>query len=261
MPVLASDFCENLEVWTSVQHTQGVKQDQAVIDVKSVDAGIPKAYVSFTISDGDNLQYNQHRMARLWQDPARSTMPIGWTISPALVQVAPSLAAYYMNTASTNDELIAGPSGAGYMFPSDWPQEQLPGFLQFTGELMQAMKLSVIEVLDSGSGQAFMNQRLQAEFVNVLAPLGVQGILSGSGQTQSSWSIVSGVPVLQNLGLGDSVNKTVNLVKNASVRYLNVYIMAWSMTPSELKQVVQQLGNEYEVVTPGRLLEMIASSF
>ena len=126
---------------------------------------------------------------------------------------------------------------------------------------MQAMKLSVIEVLDTGSGQAFMNQRLQAEYVNVLAPLGVQGILSGSGQTQSSWSIVSGVAVLQNLGLGDSVNKTVNLVKNASARYLNVYIMAWSMTPSDLKQVVQQLGNEYEVVTPGRLLEMIASSF
>jgi GxGYxYP putative glycoside hydrolase C-terminal domain/GxGYxYP third domain/GxGYxYP_N second domain/GxGYxYP_N 1st domain len=261
MPVLASDFCENLEVWTSVQHTQGVKQEQAVIDVKSVDAGIPRAYVSFTISDGDNLQYDQHRMARLWQDPARSTMPIGWTISPALVQVAPSLAAYYMNTASSNDELIAGPSGAGYMFPSDWPQEQLPGFLQFTGELMQAMKLSVIEVLDTGSGQAFINQRLQAEYVNVLAPLGVQGILSGSGQTQSSWSIVSGVPVLQNLGLGGSVNKTVNLVKNASARYLNVYIMAWSMTPSDLKQVVQQLGNQYEVVTPGRLLEMIASSF
>jgi hypothetical protein len=126
---------------------------------------------------------------------------------------------------------------------------------------MQAMKLNVIQVLDTGSGQAFNNRGLQAEYVNVLAPFGIKGILSGSGQTQSSWSTVSGVPVLQNLGLGDSVSKTVNLVKGASARYLNVYIMAWSMTPSNLMQVVQQLGNEYQVVTPGRLLELIASSF
>ena len=122
---------------------------------------------------------------------------------------------------------------------------------------MQAMKLNVIQILDTGSGQAFNNQGLQVEYVNVLAPFGIKGILSGSGQTQSSWSIVSGVPVLQNLGLGDSVNKTVNLVKSASARYLNVYIMAWSMTPSDLQQVIQQLGSEYEVVTPGQLLEMI----
>ncbi|HEY6284910.1 MAG TPA: GxGYxYP domain-containing protein, partial [Ktedonobacteraceae bacterium] len=225
MPVLASDFFENLEVWTSVQNVQSTEQAQAVIEVDNVrvveeldnvedqarDVGTglapstaiglapalttvaPKAYVSFTISDGDNLQYDQHRMAGLWRDPVRGSMPIGWTISPSLVQTAPSLAAYYMGTASSNDELIAGPSGAGYMFPSNWPQVQLPAFLKLTGELMQAMKLNVIEVLDSGSSQAFVNPGLQTAYVDVLAPFGLKGILSGSGQTQSSWKNVSGV--------------------------------------------------------------------
>ena len=115
MPVLASDFFNNLEVWTSVQGWGGVGASPA----PTVNARAPKAYVSFTISDGDNLQYDQHRMARLWEDPVRGSIPIGWTISPSLVQVAPSLAAYYMQTASPNDELIAGPSGEGYMLPSD----------------------------------------------------------------------------------------------------------------------------------------------
>jgi hypothetical protein len=296
MPVLASDFFENLEVWSSVQNVQGKQPAQAAIEANqgeaeipdqarnvgaglapalpvdmglapplpvdmglapALTAGVPKAYVSFTMSDGDNLQYDQHRMAQLWKDPVRGTIQIGWTISPSLARVAPSLAAYYLNTASPNDELIAGPSGAGYMFPSDWPLEQLPPFLRLTGELMQAMKLNVIQVLDSGSSQAFVNPGLQTEYVNVLAPFGVKGILSGSGQTQSSWKNVSGVPVFQNLGLAGSVNQTVSLVKNASTRYLNVYIMAWSMTPSDLKQVVQQLGNEYEIVKPSKLLEMI----
>ncbi len=296
MPVLASDYFFNLEVWTSMQKVQGVEQHTTPRSRASADLGgsmadkpslarrsdlagaspattfptvsaggslegaarEPKAYVSFTISDGDNLQYDHNRLSRLWQDPTRGTIPIGWTISPALVQAAPAVAAYYLRTSTPNDELVAGPSGAGYMFPSNWPQEQLPAFLNLTGELMQAMKLSIIEVLDTRLGQAFVKPGLQEVYVKVLAPFGVKGILSGSGHAHSSWRVVSGVPVLQNLGLGDSVNKTVNLVRNASAQFLNVYIMAWSMTPSDLKQVIQQLGDGYEVVTPGRLLQMIA---
>ena len=305
MPVLASDFFENLEVWTSVQNVPGIQQAQTVIalemdvvveehvgtglapssatdveivqdQVRNVGVGLaptltstaagltstltttaPKAYVSFTISDGDNLQYDQHRMAALWKDSVRGSIPIGWTISPSLVQTAPSLAAYYISTASPNDELIAGPSGVGYMYPSDWPQAQLPTFLKLTGELMQTMKLNIIQVLDSGSSQAFVNPGLQTTYVDVLAPFGVKGILSGSGQTQSTWKKISGVPVLQNLGLADSVSKTVSLIKNASAQYLNVYVMAWTMTPSDLQQVVQQLGNQYEIVKPSTLLGMI----
>jgi len=231
----------------------------------------PKAYVSFTISDGDNLQYDQHRMAQLWQDPARGSIPIGWTISPALVRVAPALAAYYARTATPNDELVAGPSGAGYMLPSYWPAERLPAFLQLTGELMQEMNLRVIEALDTGSflSMAFVNQSLQQVYAKALAPFGVRGVLSGAGQTRSSWNNAAGIPVLQNLGLAGSVAKAVNLVKDATLRaetqaasqFLNVYILAWSMTPSDLRQVMQQLGSEYEVVTPGRLMTMIEQTF
>ena len=122
---------------------------------------------------------------------------------------------------------------------------------------MQAMKLSIIQVLDSGSSQAFVNPALQTTYVDVLAPFGVKGILSGSGQTQSTWKKISGVPVLQNLGLADSVSKTVSLIKNASAQYVNVYVMAWTMTPTDLQQVVQQLGNQHEIVKPSIVLGMI----
>ena len=287
LPMLASDYFSNLEVWTSIQNVgaglaPALLEPPARPDIPSgskaavmpnaaatpaTPALPPKVYLSFTISDGDNLQYNQHRMAQLWQDPVRGTIPIGWTISPALVQVAPALAAYYTRTATPNDELLAGPSGAGYILPSCWPANYLPAFLQRTAELMQAMNLNMIEMLDTGLllSQAFINQGLQQEFVKVLAPFGLRGVLSGSGQVRSSWKNIAGIPILQNLGLAASVDKAVNLVRNATLKagnpqFLNVYIVAWSMTPSDLKQVIQQLGNEYEVVTPGKLLAMIAVS-
>jgi hypothetical protein len=75
---------------------------------------------------------------------------------------------------------------------------------------------------------------------------------------------VKGVPFCDNLGLADSVNKTVRLIKNAAAAgsqrplFLNVYMLAWTMTPSLIQQVIQQLGSGYQVVTPRTLLALAA---
>ncbi len=267
--VLASDFFTDLEVWTSVQPTVSIVRQ---ISEKPITPTIaPKVYVSFTMSEGDNLQYNQHRLLHLWQDRARGSLPIGWTTSPVLLQGAPAMAAYYARTATPNDELLAGPSGAGYMFPSHWPAEDLPDFLQRTGQLMQTMHLNVLEVLDSasthsGSGMAFPDPALQQRFVQALLPFGLRGILSGAGQSRPSSTVSAGVPVFHNLGLIDSVSKAVTLLRNAASAsrqrplFLNCYVLAWKMTPTDLTQVMHQLGRKFETVTPGTLLAMLSQS-
>src|SRR5581483_1745836 len=227
MAVLASDHFTNLEVWAAAQ-PQEIAISDAVIEVPEP---ANKIYVSFTISDGDNLQYCQHHLLRLWQDPARGSLPIGWTFSPVLLQTAPAMAAYYMRTMTPDDELIAGPSGAGYMFPSHWPAEQLASFLQRTGQLMRQMNTSVLEVLDTDfwqssglpflsnirfTGMAFTDERCQQAFAQALAPYGLRAILSGSGLSSVNWKQVEGVPLYQNLGLADSVSKTVSLIRKAA---------------------------------------------
>lgn len=278
--VLASDLFTNLEVWASTQFQHPASPSQTASQAaESGTAAGNKVYVSFTISDGDNLQYSQHRMLRIWRDNARGTLPIGWTISPVLAQAAPALAEYYMSTATPDDELIAGPSGAGYMFPSHWPAEQLASFLQRTGQLMRQMNTSVLEVLDTDfwqssglpflsnirfTGMAFTDERCQQAFAQALAPYGLRAILSGSGLSSVNWKQVEGVPLYQNLGLADSVSKTVSLIRKAAGSqrpyFLNVYILAWTMTPSDLKQVAAQLGADYEIVLPGNLLALLATT-
>ena len=142
------------------------------------------------------MQYCQHRLLNLWNDSARGTLPIGWTLSPALMQIAPAMAAYYLLSATTNDEFIAGPSGAAYLFPSYYPEERLIPFLQQTGEAMQTMAMTTLEVLDSDAlyssglpliskasldGMAFTDRQRQRVFAQALAPYGMHGILSGAG--------------------------------------------------------------------------------
>jgi hypothetical protein len=278
IPVLASDHFFNLEVWTSLQQIPIPKPKLIPPTIPQIDSS--KVYVSFTISDGDNIQFSQHHMRRLWNDPARGSIPIGWTISPMLGQDMPALAAYYMNSASPNDELVAGPSGAGYMFPSQWPSERLPTFLQQTGQLMQRMDISTIELLDAdffqrtgiplvvyigGTAMSVTSTRLQEQFASALRPYGLVGILHGAGKRRDQLSFSSeGIPIYRNLGLARSVQHTLSLIKRATAAdaerplFLNVYVLAWTMNPSMLKQVVQQLGNAYEFVTPGVLLTMLA---
>jgi hypothetical protein len=279
LPVLATDHCTNLEVLAAAL-PQSPRLISQVQQADSASVASDKIYVSFTISDGDNLQYCQHRMLHLWQDSARGTLPIGWTISPALLQVTPMLAEYYMRTLTPNDELIAGPSGASYMFPTRWPGERLMPFLQQTGSLMQAMDIETLEVLDIGqwqssglplsninlTGMAFDNEQHQQAYIQALASCGLRGILSGSGQAIARWKMVNGVPVYQNLGLAGSVNGALSLIKNAVLlhpqrpHFLNVYILAWSMAPSDLKQIAAQLGAGYEIVLPRRLLALLATT-
>lgn len=271
MAVLASDHFTNLEVWAAVQ-PQRIEMPAAVIEVPEP---ANKVYISFTMSEGDNLQYCQHRLLHLWQDSARGLLPIGWTFSPVLLQAAPAMAAYYMRTMTPNDELIAGPSGAGYMFPSHWPADYLAPFLQRTGQMMQAMGMTTLEVLDTGFwqssglpfafifslvGMVFAHSHRQLRYVQELAPFGLWGILSGAGRKTFSHKNVEGMPLYHNLGLAGSVEQTVRLIKRiASTHkqrplFLNVYMLAWSITPSDLKRVVERLGEEYEIVLPKILL-------
>src|SRR5579859_2302285 len=221
-------------------------------------------YLSFTISDGDNLQYDQHRMYLLWQDRARGSIPLGWTISSALIEVAPVLATYYRNTATQNDELLAGPSGAAYIWPSSWPAKRLGAFLQVTGELMQRMDLRTIEVLDGALSRLFPYRPWQARYARSLAPFGVRGILMNDSYRRGGWRIVAGVPVIKNLGLAKSVAHTLELIKNNTPAqaqhptFLNVYVYAWRMTPADIRAVMQSLDDRYKVVTPGQLCALIA---
>lgn len=281
--VLASDFFNNLEVWTALQSSDSIRPVKAVADL-NVQVPTNKVYVSFTMSDGDNLQYCQHRMLRLWSDTARGSVPLGWTISPVLLEAAPAIAQYYIDSASPNDELIAGPSGAAYIFPSHWPAASLLPFLQRTGKLMQSMGLTTLSALDTDflyntrfpllskvslTGMSFTHRTRQKDFTHALKPYGVRGILSGAGflwNTIASWRMLNGLPVYRNLGLVGSVDRTIKLIKAAASKarrrplFLNVYCLAWSMSPSDLKQVKEQLDDNYEIVLPRTLLAMLGQA-
>lgn len=156
--VLASDWYNNMTVFSGIRapiHQQPMLPAPALAN---------KVYITFTISDGDNLQYDEHYMRLTWDDPARSKVPLNWTIDPLIVDAAPMILSYYQQTATRNDWIIAGPSGAGYFSPSLWPQSNLNAFLHASERYMTRAGLRSVYALDTQAtlpdyvAQAYRNQ-------------------------------------------------------------------------------------------------------
>ena len=113
---VATDFCDNLSVFGAFPQVQQLRQ--------TVPPKLPKLanrlYVSVEFSDGDNLQFDQHRLRQLWASPGRRQAPAAYTIQPWAAQAAPTILRYYYRTATSANLFVSGPSGPGYFYPSDW---------------------------------------------------------------------------------------------------------------------------------------------
>jgi len=112
-----------------------------------------RVYLTLTVGEGDNIQYCQRRMRNIWDDPARGRVPVNWTVSPLLADIGPALLAYYQNTATDNDLLIAGPSGAGYTYPGSWPESSLDAYTALTGRFLRRTGMDLVYAYNPRNAQ------------------------------------------------------------------------------------------------------------
>lgn len=119
--VIAADLLNNATVMSAVAAPAIPVQPAAVVPhIKN------KIYVTITVSEGDNMQYCEHRLRQIWDDPNRGQTPLNWSISPFMLDIGRPMLHYYQSTQSPNDFMVAGPSGAGYTYPGVWPSADFP---------------------------------------------------------------------------------------------------------------------------------------
>src|SRR5205823_4654664 len=148
--VLAADFLENTTVVSGVP--------AKITGSRAAVAAPPplqnKIYVALVMTEGDNLQYDQHRLRKIWDDPGRGRVPINWTVDPLLLDAAPSILSYYESTATPNDLLMAGPSGAGYIYPTPWPDATFRLYTKQSARYMKAAGINTVYVLNRVNSQS-----------------------------------------------------------------------------------------------------------
>jgi hypothetical protein len=253
---LAADFLSNLTVFSGVQvSTSGIKKIAAPPLRK-------KIYLTLTVSEGDNLQYNQNGMRALWNSAGRGHIPLNWTISPLLVDIAPAMLRYYQQTASHNDLLVAGPSGVGYFYPSGWPAEQLRTFLDYSNTYLMRSNLHIVMDLEDGQRMPTAVERSYSEL-----PL-MQGVLFSWWKARSVMQIAHGsIPIssqltaISRVGLLKAIRANAAHWNGRSPLFISALAIAWNLSPADLIYVVGHLGPKFEVVRGDQYFQLLRQAY
>jgi hypothetical protein len=78
----------------------------------------PRLYASFYVGDYDSAAWLYTQIKQRWDDPTRGQVPMGWAVDPELAWRFPVAFHYMLSSMTSNDRLIVGDSGAGYVNPT-----------------------------------------------------------------------------------------------------------------------------------------------
>jgi hypothetical protein len=253
---VASDYATNLTLHGGMPRT---------IHVKPVPPKPPlanKIYVAFILSDGDNLQYVEHLMRKLWSDPGRGHVPMGWTVSPAMLDAMPGALDFYYTSGSDDDDLISGPSGWGYGYPNSWKdQPSLAAFVARSDEYARRAGLRVVTVWNTITGgiDPAVGQRYAAAAPGLL---GVTAQNTGGGLTVYDGKL-PGFALTCNYctneqAIRDHVGYGSAGWDGSSPRFVLIQAQPWQgVTPSSFRNVADSLDARYVVVRPDNWFQLL----
>jgi hypothetical protein len=258
--VVAADYFYNGSVFSGVS-----------APIKSVQPGpasVPKLenkiYLSLTMVEGDNIQYDQHRLRQMWDDPTRGQVPLGWSISVLLLDIAPAMLSYFQQTQTANDLLVAGPSGAGYTYPVMWPSSALPAFMRRSGAYMERTGMRSLFAYNRDDTTDIALSTSLVDMYKANIP-GLEGIVYNF-ETSSLATMIDGVPVATLLGVNDEQSGAAQLAAIAeswngtSPLFVAAGLESWNMMPSDAKGLVASLGSQFEVVRPDVFFQLLRQS-
>ena len=260
---LVSDYITNLSVHSGVPATKLVQKPRPpapAYDPK-------KVYLAFTMSDGDNLCTWRGYFRRYFDDPVRGTFPVGWGMSPALIDLAPAWARWYYENATPNDEFICDVSGVAYMYPSSWGtalRDREGAFKFFYGETenyMERMDMKTLRLMDvSAKDIAHVGPLLpRVEFL-----LPDYGRQTGPAYANFTYTLPTGQPAFRAITNGQGPQNLADQIRNVTrgtrPAFVNAFIWNWGSSLSDLKKVLELLGPGYVAVTASQLNELYRES-
>jgi len=151
--MVPADHAHNLAPLSGIVEESLTQVALADYVVPPVETGVH--YVTFVLSDGDNVQWllGEHApdsQQRWWSNPNRGSMGVGYGLPPSMIDLSPAALRWYYQNATSNDVFMVGPSGSGYIYPSMYPNAELDLHLNRLNDYMERCDLTLVEVIDFG---------------------------------------------------------------------------------------------------------------
>lgn len=253
---VASDYSTNLSVYSGTSRAITVPAMPARPALQN------KIYVAFILSDGDNLQFVEHLERKLWNNPDRGKVPIGWTLSPAMLDAMPGVLNYYYATATANDALLSGPSGYGYTYPNSWTsQAELDRFVARTESYTRRAGFRIVTVWNTIVGG--INANVGNSFAsNAQSLLGLTAQNTGGGLTIYGGKLPSFALscnyCTNEQAMKDHIASAAAGWSGTSPRFVLIQAQPWQgVTPTSFLNVKNSLGASYVVVRPDHWFQLL----
>lgn len=240
---------------------------------RATDATQNKTTVAFLMSDGDNIQWllNTFATDASWfGSPQRGAIPMGWTLSPALCEMAPSVLDYILTNANPeNDSFVGGPSGVGYTYPE--LQQDAEGFASLSGAFMKKSGMDTLNILSDNPDPALApllaSDDIRALFVYLYADYSgwdgkVTWVKTASGGSKPA--IGGRHKLWKGFETPKSLAKKLNAMSTdpaSTDSYALVPVHVWSYKYSDVVDVVSMLNaDRVRVVTPDVLVDELTAN-
>src|SRR5262245_11219602 len=251
----ASDWSANLTVYSGTSRLVDVKPAPSKPALQN------KIYVAFILADGDNIQYVEHYQRKLWNDPGRGQVPMGWTMSPVMLDAMPGILDFYYSTATANDALLSGPSGYGYTYPNNWSQGALDQFTARTEDYTRRAGFRIVTVWNTINGG--INQNVGDSFAtNAPSLLGLTAQNTNGGLKIYK----SALPALSfacnycwdEASMKNAISSASRGWNKRSPRFVLIQAQPWQgATPTSLLNVKNSLNANYVVARPDTLIQLL----
>ena len=261
--VLPADYSYNLSLLTNMNSTISQKTHETI--TKNIDS---VHTVCFVMSDGDNLQWllNWFITDKRWfGNNNRGKLDIGWTISPALSELAPTVMSKIYETSSNTtfgkDYFIAGPSGTGYIYPETFKDLEI--YTEQLNSYMQKSDLNIVNIIGNNFDDYYLYSFLEKPNINALFYYDFSNYSKHNGSIKflnnkpiisARFNLWGGFNSAQSLS-----NKINNLPKNPYLEsgYSLIPVHNWSNSVDSILLCSELFNENIRVVSPDKFVNLI----
>jgi len=244
-----SYMVDNESDWAAVPSLSRLTQPKP----QPVQAEKHTVYVSFLVSDGDDEQYDEIRMVDVWAAGTDlGAVPEGWTMSPGMVDYAPSLIGWFYKNLPRDSELVSGASGVGYV--AEMARTDVRPFARLSGEFMRRDSMSTVDFWEPPTQIAAYAESSGVASMSVDAPMAYmqEGKTAVVGQTNGY--------VYTPDALLSTIEQDAVASPEGKPAFLEPLVDGWTITPKEILAIGQALatwgkstGMKFVFITPSEL--------
>jgi hypothetical protein len=226
-------------------------------------------YVTFLMSDGDNVAYDLWGLYFHYSSPARGKFNMGWPVLASLVDYAPAVLRWYYEHASMADgrrDNFVAQAGIAGAYLDSWPADRLPALARRLNAYMQAADMRVLQTIGYGGFRRLdvwdkltAHPNIDGIFYNNYGGPNTGRVIFSNGKPVVDIRAVLWKGIMDEAALAKQVNASLRDPRRAE-GYTAVLMHCWSMDLNSVQKAIQRFAPDVRVVTPEEFMALICKN-